>query len=319
MEDMKQSFATETVNKASFSSSLASPTAPKDTDTFEPIDIKGQKETGIWVQHPGTDISQSWQPRKGSRRLDTEIQGDSATGNDENGSGKNPINKVQRGLKKIGSVFHRNSKKDDYSGSIKEDLPSPHVNLRAINRRESGVNFIVDDSLSGPSSGEIPREDGSPSSERSGSDSPHKVKHMAKSILKHAGNSARRIKHALSKKGSKGSGTNSFQTGDIDTITESESTESLSSPGVEIVSADNEFCDAKELAVDTDVTKNEAPTDSKGPSHSVNPERLEGIYNETNRPDSPVDISAVPEVTAESKFIDGNTKSGKDEVLNSTS
>ncbi|KAI7736345.1 hypothetical protein M8C21_028118, partial [Ambrosia artemisiifolia] len=37
-------------------------------DQFEPIDVEGQIETGIWVHHPGADVAQVWEPRKGKDR-----------------------------------------------------------------------------------------------------------------------------------------------------------------------------------------------------------------------------------------------------------
>jgi hypothetical protein len=34
-------------------------------DEFEPINIEGQEKTGIWVHHPGSEVCQTWEPRKG--------------------------------------------------------------------------------------------------------------------------------------------------------------------------------------------------------------------------------------------------------------
>lgn len=42
---------------------------PKVADIFEPIDIEGQEETGIWVHHPGSEVPQVWEPRKGKSKL----------------------------------------------------------------------------------------------------------------------------------------------------------------------------------------------------------------------------------------------------------
>ncbi|GKB78380.1 hypothetical protein Tco_0945275, partial [Tanacetum coccineum] len=62
-------------------------------------------------------------------------------------------------------------------------------NVRAVNENGVTVNLVVDPQNV---------EDGGPESP-----SKKKVKDVAKSILKHAGNSARSMKHALSGKGSK--------------------------------------------------------------------------------------------------------------------
>lgn len=40
-------------------------------DEFEPISIEGQEKTGIWVHHPGSEVCQTWEPRKG--RIQTRI------------------------------------------------------------------------------------------------------------------------------------------------------------------------------------------------------------------------------------------------------
>lgn len=40
-------------------------------DEFEPINIEGQDKTGIWVHHPGSEVCQTWEPRKG--RIKTSI------------------------------------------------------------------------------------------------------------------------------------------------------------------------------------------------------------------------------------------------------
>ena len=70
-EEPKNSFeANETTDNSSFSP-VPPEKSEKLADNYEPIDIKGQQETGVWVHHPGSEVSQRWEPRKGkSRRLD---------------------------------------------------------------------------------------------------------------------------------------------------------------------------------------------------------------------------------------------------------
>lgn len=217
-EDIRESFANETTDKGSFSS-VSSEKSPKAADNFEPINIEGQQETGIWVHQPGSEVAQTWEPRKGkNRRLDTLVRrvpngsfnstnsaasgslNNDSSSTDDNQEGKN---RIRRGLRKIGSMFQRNSRKEDHAGSIGEAVPSPHVNLRAVNTKDVGVKFIVEDSLSGP----IPvkaTKDINVSSDGSGPESPSRghVKGMAKSIMKHAEKHARSIKHAFSRKDS---------------------------------------------------------------------------------------------------------------------
>lgn len=208
-----ESFATDSTNNDSFSSNTSEKSS-KVADTYESIDIEGQQETGIWVHHPGSEVAQIWEPRKGKgRRLDTKIHGEginsagsfkltaSGSTKDNNIAEENAEaektqspNSVKRGLHKVGSLFRR-GQKNEKSDSFEEPIPSPPVNLRSVNSKKIGVKFIVDDPVPLPSSQKTPKSDGQESSEGSGSDSPHKgnVKDMAKNILR----------HAFSRKGSK--------------------------------------------------------------------------------------------------------------------
>ncbi|KAK3011385.1 hypothetical protein RJ639_012455 [Escallonia herrerae] len=193
------------------------------TDKYEPINIEGQRETGIWVHRPGADVPQVWESRKGKSKVrDSQIL---QVGGDPLGSFKSSVsgsyrndssstdeslegnkthqrNAVQRGLQKFGSVFHRSPRKEDKSSPKEEAVPLAHDNLKAVNAKEIGVTFIVEDNLAAPSSVKAPNEEGRESPEGSDLESPGKghVREMAKSIFK---KSARGIKHALSRKGSR--------------------------------------------------------------------------------------------------------------------
>ncbi|GAV78687.1 C2 domain-containing protein [Cephalotus follicularis] len=248
-EDIQNAFASETAHKGSFSS--VSPEKPtKMADNFEPINIEGQQETGIWVHHPGSEVTPTWEPRKGkSRLLDTKISSapnysfanshstnNDSSSADEKPEGKNPIKAVQWGIRKISAVFHRNNKNEDHSGKLAE-VRTPYANVRAtdVNAKAIGVKFIVEDSQSGPSSGRLSK-DGSLSPEGS-QEGPSKgnVKDKAKSIFRHAEKSARRIKHVVSRKGSRKSQADVPAVLEQETYVESDSSddESLLSPGVE--------------------------------------------------------------------------------------
>ncbi|XP_058208437.1 C2 domain-containing protein At1g53590 [Rhododendron vialii] len=224
-DNKSNSIANESAKTGSLSSGGLEK-SPNVVDKFEPIDIEGQKETGIWVHHPGSEVSQIWEPRKGrSRVLDSQVLGNggnlklpsaSASYNNDNSStdggsqeGKKGIlrkDKVLRGLKKIGTVFSKNSKKEDMSCRIEGPIPSQHPNLKAINERKSHVKLIVEeDNLSAPSLVNVPISEGKVGPEGSSQESRSKahVKDMAKNILKNAGNSARGVKHAFDRKGPK--------------------------------------------------------------------------------------------------------------------
>ncbi|KAJ8561058.1 hypothetical protein K7X08_027248 [Anisodus acutangulus] len=171
----------------------------KVADKFEPINIEGQQETGMWVHHPGSEVPQVWEPRKGkSRVIDGEVLGsdtnssgsfkktnrcDSTQGDEsEETNGSKKPNILNRGIHKIGSMFHRSHKSEDNkSGNLGEPVSSPHANLKAVNSKEIGVKFIMDDSTL--------REDGKDEENNDqGNSSPNKgrVRDRAKNILKHA-------------------------------------------------------------------------------------------------------------------------------------
>ncbi|XVF18402.1 hypothetical protein REPUB_Repub11eG0018500 [Reevesia pubescens] len=247
-EDIQNSFATKAADKVSFSpiSSKKSRNLP---EHFEPINVDGQEETGIWIHQPGSEVSQTWEPRKGkARSIETQIHrvpNDSfgstisaASGSptsdcssaEENPDAKKRVNRFKRGLRKIGSVFQRSPKSEGHSGSLGEVVQSPHANIRAVNDKEILVKFVVDENLSGPSFDKVSNE-GSLSPTGSSPESPSKMKDMAKSILKHAGKSAHSIKHVLSRKGSKKNrDLSAVVEQDFSIESDSDSDESLPSP-----------------------------------------------------------------------------------------
>ncbi|KAK6134490.1 hypothetical protein DH2020_031772 [Rehmannia glutinosa] len=214
---------------------------------FEPIEIDGQSETGIWIHHPGTEVAQKWEPRKGkSRHVDSQhLNGDLAgsfkssgpfssqndgSSTDESTDLNKPhsMNPVRKGLKKISSVFHRSPRGEDKSNALREAEPSPHDNIKALNAKDGGVRWITDDTIIPPSPRTTVKDDEKDLGEESGPESPHQghAKDVAKSILKQAGKSARSLKYALSRKASR-----KTKSTDKDAILEQDSSddESLSS------------------------------------------------------------------------------------------
>lgn len=223
-------------------------------DKFEPIDIEGKNETGIWVHHPGREVPQFWEPRKGrSRVLDSQIRGsggnlespsapgsynndnNSTDGSQEGKKGISTKNKVFRGLKKIGTLFSKNSKNEDMFSRTDGQIHSPHPNLKAITAKKGHVKLIVDEKmLSAPTPVDVPISEGKVSPETSSQESPRKkhVKDKAKDIFKNAGKSARVVKHAFNRKGPKESQGDSGMVvtkSDISVRAESSDGESLAS------------------------------------------------------------------------------------------
>ncbi|KAH0735978.1 hypothetical protein KY285_011685 [Solanum tuberosum] len=173
----------------------------KVADTYEPINIEGQKETGMWVHHPGSEVPQVWEPRKGkSRVIDGEVFGSDADsmggsfklrgggstrGDDsDEGSGSKKSNLINRGINKIGSIFHRSQKSEDRSGNLGDPVPSPQANLKAVSAKETRVNLIMNDSVE-----TTPRDDSKEAHEgyvQCSSSNKSRVRDKAKNILRHA-------------------------------------------------------------------------------------------------------------------------------------
>lgn len=223
VEYKRTSFAADSANQGSFSS-RSSDKSPRVADKFEPIDIEGQSETGIWIHHPGSEVAKVWEPRKGKSRnrevyhLDGQVQGegggsvrgrktivpssdqnDGSSTDDSVETGKSRQNPVHRGLKKISSVFRRSPRTprpDDKPKTPKEPDSVPY-NIRASNTKEVGVRLLVDDTIL-----ETLKDGKKESPDEGEPESPH-IKDRAKGILKQAGKSARGLKLALSRKASR--------------------------------------------------------------------------------------------------------------------
>ncbi|KAG4192415.1 hypothetical protein ERO13_A07G155726v2 [Gossypium hirsutum] len=209
-EDTQKALPAKASDKGS-SSPVPSKKPQNLPDHFEPINIEGQQETCIWFHQPGSEVSQTWQPRKGKgRSSETQIDGvstDSFGGtlsggsespkSDSNSSPEAKINRVKRGLQKISLAF--NSSKS-HEGSLEEVVQTPNANFRTVNDKEDAVKLAPDDNL--PSTEKVSNKESSSSNESS-SESPSRMKGMAKSFLKHAEKSARQLKCVLSIKGRK--------------------------------------------------------------------------------------------------------------------
>nr|XP_043623509.1 C2 domain-containing protein At1g53590-like [Erigeron canadensis] len=208
-------------------------------DSFEPIHVEGQTETGIWVHHPGHDVAQVWEPRKGRDRVhkDTELVNSStrqvhkdtesinssirsepypneSSSTDESVEDNKPKsrNAVRRGFNKLGSMFHRSPKSNDDKDKspstrkqVDEECDSPsYQNVRAVNEKGIGVKLVMEENIISP--GQKSKVGFEESPEGSDIENPdkRKVRDTVKGILKHTGNSARGLMHTISRKGSKG-------------------------------------------------------------------------------------------------------------------
>ncbi|EPS72210.1 hypothetical protein M569_02542, partial [Genlisea aurea] len=199
-------------------------------DKFEPIDVEGQSETGIWIQHPGSETAQVWESRKGKgRRLNTcdssgsrkspATQNESSSTDESIDSNRSHSkNPVLKGLRKLGSAFHRSPRRGD-DKSPREDDPFPrraqdgvtmqHHNIRSSsNAKESGVKLVMEESVVGSTSPGAMKDNEDLSEEREqGHHSPSErrghVRDAAKNILKQAGKSVHGLKTVFTKTGSR--------------------------------------------------------------------------------------------------------------------
>lgn len=205
--------------------SVKAPEKNKDptADSYEPIDVEGQRETGIWVHHPGPEVAQVWEPRKGKNRVSKEGEflsssirvepyPNDSSSTDESVEGSKPKsrNPVKRGFHKVGSLFSRSPKTEDdkdKSRSLKkrddEDCDTPHENVRSVNAKGIAVNLVMEDNhLATGQNPKVVEFEESPEGSDLGSPDKRGVRGTVKGILKNTGHSARGMMHAMSRKGS---------------------------------------------------------------------------------------------------------------------
>ncbi|KAJ8616670.1 hypothetical protein MRB53_036042 [Persea americana] len=186
---------------------------PEMADNFEPINIEGQQQTGTWVHLPGSNVSQTWEPRKREgRRPEIEIHkedngschGDTVSESEHpEGNRLHRLDTVRRSLKKMGSIFHRSPRSESpmTPNNRGENVPSPRINIRATGENRTNIKFVMDGEDSGAVR-VVPDESLSPQKSEAGSPSKGHLREKTKNILKQAGRSAHTLKHVLSRKDS---------------------------------------------------------------------------------------------------------------------
>ncbi|CAL5022305.1 unnamed protein product [Urochloa decumbens] len=193
----------------------------KMSDEFEPVDIEGSDKPDVWVHRPGSDVTSTWEPRKGRPRCqDSKIQrendacsdsprssvsesqrSDSSTEEPTSGKSHRHLRKVKKGLGKLAGAFHRSPKNET------DDEPSPcvtpHPNIRPVGESRVSVTYVVDQDPGSSRKGTVTDEQQHSSPEREDPNSPTKrhLRKKAANMVKHAGKTtAHNLKSMFSKK-----------------------------------------------------------------------------------------------------------------------
>ncbi|ERN09086.1 hypothetical protein AMTR_s00014p00037550, partial [Amborella trichopoda] len=198
-------------------------------DEFEPLKIDGQDHPALCVYRPGSDTSQTWEPRKGkamhpetlihredpsnmdSPRFTGNGSQDNETGSEDDNATTDISHKhgaIARKLRKIQSIFCRSPKSHDEPPKIKEERkPLRPIEPKLVSNRAVGVMLVLNDV---PEEVQheleelevLKRDEEGLSPQKAEMDSsPRGVKEKAKSILRQAGKSAHGLTHVLSKRG----------------------------------------------------------------------------------------------------------------------
>ncbi|KAJ1269970.1 hypothetical protein BS78_06G019000 [Paspalum vaginatum] len=211
-----------TVSSRTINGSESSEEFRKMSDEFEPVDIEGSKKPDVWVHRPGSNVTSTWEPRKGRpwcqdfkihqendacsdspRSSVSESQkSDSSTEEHTSGKSHRHLHKVKKGLGKLaGAVFHRSPKKqsDDYPSPCM----TPHPNIQPVGESRVSVTYVVDQDPGTNRTGMRADDQQHSSPEREELDSPTK-RHLRKKavhMVKHAGKTAHNLKSMFSRKG----------------------------------------------------------------------------------------------------------------------
>ncbi|XP_022860381.1 C2 domain-containing protein At1g53590-like isoform X1 [Olea europaea var. sylvestris] len=153
------------------------------TDEFEPIDIKGRQDTGIWIHHPRREVVPMCEQRKGKsqhleihhlegRQLQNEgadpigsppltfsPNGSSSTDGSVDANKPLSTNSIWKGLRKLRLVFHRGTRTTDKSNCLVEPELSPPDNFNALNNKEIDTKLILEDTIAAPYSAETQKDD----------------------------------------------------------------------------------------------------------------------------------------------------------------
>lgn len=220
LEEGKASTPRSSFSSRTNTESASSAEYRKMSDEYEPVDIEGLDKAGVWVHRPGSDVSATWEPRRGRARCqDSQILREndvsdsprssvsesqtSSSSTEEPASGKSHrhLRKVKKGLVKLAGVMRH---KSSNNGSDDESSPcvTPHPNIRPVGENRVSVKYVVDEDV-GDKKMKQRADDQHSSPERGEVESPTKrqLRKKAAHMVKHAGKTAHNLKSMFSRKG----------------------------------------------------------------------------------------------------------------------
>ncbi|XP_072958689.1 C2 domain-containing protein At1g53590-like isoform X1 [Typha angustifolia] len=155
-KEISEGIETETKRSSFLDKNASLEAYQKMTDEFERINIKGQDKIGVWIHHPGSCVSQTWESRKGRVQY-MKTQADETIDRNENNNDENTygskyarLGKVQRRLGKFVSVFHSSTKESPRESSNRH-IPTPRPNLGPVGEKQTSIKLIVDEAIAGHS------------------------------------------------------------------------------------------------------------------------------------------------------------------------
>eukprot|EP01018_Ginkgo_biloba_P025947 Gb_32708 [translate_table: standard] len=211
-------------------------TAPM-ADEIEAINLQGNESNPVWIHHPGSDNSKSWEPRRGKlMHTDTVTSEESTRHGDSPLSTRSPRypnksdessseeeeesedtgkghrrRKLRKQLHRLRTVFRKDGGNEEISEviNVRGRKVSPEK-LTVVGNKQSGVRIVFEDRLENLT-GNLADKIHHPlklhsdandhiNGQKTDVESPDKVKDMAKNILNKATKSAHNLTHVLSKK-----------------------------------------------------------------------------------------------------------------------
>lgn len=155
----------------------------KVADEYEPINIEGQDKVGVWVHRPGSNVSQTWESRKGRAHhqeiqvnsKDNELKESPSSSPSATHDSSSPINdtkeKVEGGKRShqqghtnkglggfFGCVFQPSPRKEKPREGVWEKRTSVKLEVDEVSISNTSENTLESEYIQGKDEGESPGE-----------------------------------------------------------------------------------------------------------------------------------------------------------------